>query len=474
MPPVDRPRQDHYDYIVIGGGSGGSGTSRRAAKYGKKVALIEATTKPGGTCVNVGCVPKKIMWHAADTSERLRAASEYGFASAVSSGPNKPNFDWANFKLKRDAYIKKLNGIYDSNWNREGIEHIHGYARLTGPKSVEVTSADGSKKEIEADQICIATGGYPTVPSEDKIPGASLGITSDGFFDLDHLPKRVAVVGAGYIAVELAGILNTLGSETHLLIRYDKFLRTFDPLLGDTLADWMTETGLNIHRQTQVQKVEGKSGGPLTLHLTTGKTLEVDTLIWAIGRRASTEDLGLDKAGVKTNGKGDIIVDEYQQTNVPSITAIGDVQGKALLTPVAIAAGRRLSNRLFGPPEFKDDKLSYENIPTVVFSHPTIGTVGLTEPEAREKYGDKVKIYKTSFKALYYSMILDGHKEPTAYKLVCVGPEEKVVGVHIIGMGSDEVMQGFGVAVKMGATKKDLDDTVAIHPTSAEELVTLT
>ncbi|KAG9126291.1 Glutathione reductase [Ceratobasidium sp. 392] len=369
MPPVDRPKLDRYDYIVIGGGSGGSGTSRRAVKYGKKVALIEATTKPGGTCVNVGCVPKKIMWHAADTSERLRAAAEYGFSSVVSADPNhKPKFDWASFKLKRDAYIKKLNGIYDANWNREGIEHIHGYARLTGPKSVEVTGADGSKKEIEADQICIAVGGEPIVPSEEKIPGASLGITSDGFFDLDHLPKRVAVVGAGYISVELAGILNTLGSETHLLIRHDKFLRTFDPILGDTLADWMSHTGLTVHKQTQVQKVEGKAGGPLTLHLNDGKTLEVDTLIWAIGRRASTQDLGLDKAGVKTNEKGDIIVDDYQQTNIPSITAIGDVQGKALLTPVAIAAGRRLSNRLFGPPEFKDDKLSYENIPTVVFS----------------------------------------------------------------------------------------------------------
>ncbi|KAF8610613.1 glutathione-disulfide reductase [Ceratobasidium sp. AG-I] len=475
MPPVDRPKQERYDYIVIGGGSGGSGTSRRAAKYGKKVALIEATTKPGGTCVNVGCVPKKIMWHAADTSERLRAAADYGFASATSAtATNKPTFDWANFKLKRDAYIKKLNGIYDSNWNREGIEHIHGYARLTGPTSVEVTGADGSKKEIHSDQICIAVGGQPSTPSEKDIPGASLGITSDGFFDLDHLPKRVAVVGAGYIAVELAGILNTLGSETHLLIRHDKFLRTFDPLVADTLADWMDQTGLNIHKKTHVTKVEGQSGGPLTIHTVDGKKIEVDTLIWAIGRHASTEDIGLDKAGVKTNEKGDIIVDEYQQTNVPSITAIGDVQGKALLTPVAIAAGRRLSNRLFGPPEFKQDKLSYENIPTVVFSHPTIGTVGLTEPEARKKYGDQVKIYKSSFKALYYSMIPDGHKEPTAYKLVTVGPEEKVVGVHIIGLGSDEVMQGFGVAVKMGATKQDFDDTVAIHPTSAEELVTMT
>ncbi|CAE6426710.1 unnamed protein product [Rhizoctonia solani] len=475
MPPVDRPKQDRYDYIVIGGGSGGSGTSRRAAKYGKKVALIEATTKPGGTCVNVGCVPKKIMWHAADTSERLRAAADYGFAAATTANATtKPAFDWANFKLKRDAYIKKLNGIYDSNWNKEGIEHIHGYARLTGPNSVEVTSADGSKKEIEADQICVAVGSYPIVPPEEKIPGASLGITSDGFFELDHLPKRVAVVGAGYIAVELAGILNTLGSETHLLIRHDKFLRTFDPILGDTLMDWMGQTGLNVHKKTQITKVDGQPGGPLTITTDTGKSFEVDTLIWAIGRRSSTKDLGLDKAGVKTNRKGDIIVDDYQQTNVPSITAIGDVQGKALLTPVAIAAGRRLSNRLFGPPQFKEDKLSYENIPTVVFSHPTIGTVGLTEPEAREKYGDQVKIYKSSFKALYYSMIPEGHKEPTAYKLVCVGPEEKVVGIHIIGLGSDEVMQGFGVAVKMGATKKDLDDTVAIHPTSAEELVTMT
>ncbi|ELU44559.1 glutathione reductase [Rhizoctonia solani AG-1 IA] len=393
----------------------------------------------------------QIMWHAADTSERLRAAADYGFASATTANANnKPSFDWANFKLKRDAYIKKLNGIYDSNWNREGIEHIHGYARLTGPNSVEVTGADGSKKEIQADQICIAVGGHPTVPSEQDIPGASLGITSDGFFELDHLPKRVAVVGAGYIAVELAGILNTLGSETHLLIRYEKFLRTFDPMLSDVLMDWMGQTGLNVHKKTQIIKVEGQAGSPLTITTDTGKTIEVDTLIWAIGRRASTEDIGLDKAGVKTNEEGDIIVDEYQQTNVPSITAIGDVQGKALLTPVAIAAGRLRQGVLL----FASD--------SILDRHPTIGTVGLTEPEAREKYD------KSSFKALYYSMIPEGHKEPTAYKLVCVGPEEKVVGIHIIGLGSDEVMQGFGVAVKMGATKKDLDDTVAIHPTSAE------
>jgi len=275
------------------------------------------------------------------------------------------------------------------------------------------------------------------------------------------------------IAVELAGVLHTLGSETHLIIRHDKVLRTFDPAIQDTITPWMEKTGIHLHKKTNVVKVEGEKGKTLTVHTDKGDKIEVDVLLWAIGRHANTEGMGLEELGVKLDKKGDVVVDEYQNTNVKGITSIGDVQGKALLTPVAIAAGRRLSNRLFGPEKFKNDKLDYTNIPTVVFSHPTIGTVGLTEPEARAKYGDAVKIYKSSFRALYFSMIDEEHKEPTVYKLVCVGPEEKVVGVHIIGQGSDEVMQGFGVAVKMGATKADLDNTVAIHPTSAEELVTL-
>jgi len=244
-------------------------------------------------------------------------------------------------------------------------------------------------------------------------------------------------------------------------------------MLQDTLTPWMEHTGIKIHKHSGIQRVEGEKGQTLTIHDVNGETTEVDCLVWAIGRHANTENLGLEQLGVQLDKKGDVVVDEYQNSSVKDVYAIGDVQGKALLTPVAIAAGRRLSNRLFGPEKFKNDKLSYEDIPTVVFSHPTIGTVGLTEPEACELYGKDVKIYKSSFRSLYFSQVEEHHKEPTVYKLIVVGEEERVVGVHIIGMGSDEVMQGFAVAVKMGARKQDLDATVAIHPTSAEELVTL-
>ncbi|KAL0070576.1 Glutathione reductase [Marasmius tenuissimus] len=467
MPPIyDKPTTEKYDYVVIGGGSGGSGTSRRAASYGKKVAIIEVTDAPGGTCVNVGAYAS-IMWHAADLREKIMYHAK-GYK--LEGLPSAPKFDWASFKTQRDAYIRRLNGIYHNNWNREGIELHHGYGRLTSKNTVEVTLPEGKGKyTLNADQICIATGGSPTIPTEEQIPGASLGIDSDGFFALEEQPKRVAVVGAGYIAVELAGVFNALGSETHLIIRGETVLRTFDPSLQEALTPWMEHSGVKIHKSSKVVKVEGQKGQTLTVETDKGEKVEVDTLLWAIGRHPCTKDMGLEEAGVKLDEKGDVVVDEYQTTSVPNITAIGDVQGKALLTPVAIAAGRKLSNRLFGPEKFKDDKLSYEDIPTVVFSHPTIGTVGLTEPEARKKYGDDaVKIYKSNFKALYFSMIEEEHKEPTMYKLVCVGPEERVVGVHILGLGSDEVMQGFAVAVKMKATKKDFDATVAIHPTSAE------
>jgi glutathione reductase (NADPH) len=302
------------------------------------------------------------MWHAADIAEKIRHAKNYQF---VGEGVGSPKFDWHSFKPLRDQYIRKLNGIYDSNLQKDGVEQHHGYARIASPNSVEVTKEDGSKYTLTGDQICIAVGGTPTYPD---LPGAELGIDSDGFFDLPEQPRRVAVVGAGYIAVELAGVLHTLGSETHLLIRQEKVLRTFDPTLQDVLTNWMEKTGVNIHKKTNVTKVEGTKGGPLTVYTDSGEPFEVDTLIWAIGRHSKTSDLGLEKVGIQVDSKGNIPVDEYQQTSVPSITAIGDVAGEALLTPVAIAAGRRLSNRLFGPPKFKNDKLSYENIPTVVFS----------------------------------------------------------------------------------------------------------
>ena len=327
------------------------------------------------------------MWHAADLKDKItHHASGYKF-----SGVENASFDWASFKPQRDAYIRRLNGIYERNFEREGVEYHHGRARFIAKDEVEVTLPDNKGKyTLKGDHITIAVGGRPIMPSDDQIPGASLGIDSDGFFDLDKQPKKVAVVGAGYIAVELAGIFNALGTETHLIVRHDKVLRTFDPTVQEVLTPWIEKTGVKLHKNSNVVKVEGEKGKTLTVHTDGGEKIEVDVLLWAIGRKANTEEFGLEDIGVKLDDKGDVIVDDYQNSNVRNVYAIGDVQGKWLLTPVAIAAGRRLANRLFGPQDkFKDDSLSYENIPTVVFSHPPIGTVGLTEPAARKKYGDE-------------------------------------------------------------------------------------
>ncbi|KAJ9108975.1 GTP-binding protein gtr1 [Naganishia friedmannii] len=477
MPPLDKKQTEQlpqYDVFVIGGGSGGLASARRAGSYGAKVGLVEATYRLGGTCVNVGCVPKKIMWYTADMADNLRKAAAYGFGPEAEALA-LPKFNWTYLKHKRDAYIKRLNGIYEKNLINDKVDYHEGYASFLSKNEIQIERPDGSKYTVTAKKFIIAVGGRPTIPSDKDIPGASYGINSDGFFDIEDQPKRVAVVGAGYIAVELAGVFHSLGTETHLMIRYDKVLRTFDPMLQDVLGEHMVKTGLKVHQKTHVQKVEKTANGLLVYTDSSEQPVEVDVLLWAVGRHANTEKLGLDKAGVKSNEKnGDVIADEYQNTNVENIYSIGDVSGKVLLTPVAIAAGRRLSNRLFGPPQYKDDKLSYEDIPSVVFSHPTIGSIGMTEPEATEKYGkDNLKIYKTSFRAMSCAMLDEDHKSPTSYKLVCVGKEEKVVGLHLIGDGSDEMLQGFGVAIKMGATKADFDNCVAIHPTSSEELVTL-
>ncbi|KAF3921248.1 hypothetical protein ABW21_db0205570 [Orbilia brochopaga] len=458
---------DEYDFLVIGGGSGGLGAARRAAsKYGQKVAIVEQSGRLGGTCVNVGCVPKKICWNAASIAETLHDAAGYGF-NVDQKGP----FDWFSFKHKRDAYIKRLNGIYERNLNKDNVEYISAHASLVSKDEVVLKAIDGSEesKIIRAKKILIATGGYPSIPTE--IPGAELGISSDGFFDLETLPKKVAVVGAGYIAVELAGIFNALGTETHLFIRGETFLRKFDPMIQEVLTDHYSKIGIRIHKKWKpFKKIEKTSSDSLLLHGEEGGAgLEVDVLLWAIGRAPQVDGLGLDNINVKTNEHGVIQVDDYQNTNVENVYALGDVCGKVELTPVAIAAGRRLADRLFGPPEFSTRKLAYDNIPSVVFAHPEVGTIGLTEPQARELYGDaNIKIYKASFVAMYYAML--ENKGPTSYKLVCVGPEERVVGLHILGLGSAEMLQGFGVAIKMGATKADFDNCVAIHPTSAEEL----
>ena len=419
------------------------------------------------------CVPKKVTWNAAAIAETLHEAKAYGF-SVKETAP----FDWTTFKHKRDAYVRRLNGIYEKNLEKDKVEWLHGRAHFPSKNEVEVVLHDGTKQTIRAKNVLIATGGHPNIPKD--IPGSELGITSDGFFELEKRPEKVALVGAGYIAVEMAGMFHHLGSETHLFIRHDTFLRTFDPMIQETITAEYERQGIIIHRQSSQQKLEkNPSTGKLTLHYsdstTKASTLELDCLLWAIGRAPEVEDLALQNAGVKQSDKGHIIADEYQNTNVPHIYSLGDVSGNIELTPVAIAAGRLLANRLFGGPAHKNAKLDYNNIPSVVFAHPEVGSIGLSEPAARQKYGDQnIKVYNTSFTAMYYAMMdRDEDKAPTKYKLVVEGEEERVVGLHILGAGCSEMLQGFGVAVKMGARKRDFDACVAIHPTSAEELVTL-
>lgn len=418
------------------------------------------------------CVPKKVTYNAAALAEAIHDAKAYGF-SVEQTAP----FDWSSFKNKRDAYIKRLNGIYERNLNNDKVDYLHGWARLVSKNQAEVTLDDNSKVLVNAKKILVAVGGKPTIPPE--IPGAEYGTNSDGFFDISTQPKKVAIVGAGYIAVEFAGMFNALGTETHLFIRHDTFLRNFDPMIQESVTKEYERLGVKLHKRSQASKVEKDSNGKLTITYKDDQGNEsvvsdVDNLIWAIGRTPETKGIGLEEAGVKLGEKGHILVDEYQNTAVDNIYALGDVTGEVELTPVAIAAGRRLAHRLFGGPEFANLKLDYNNVPSVVFSHPEVGSIGLTEPQAIEKYGkDNIKVYKTSFTAMYYAMMEPEQKGPTNYKLIVAGPEEKVIGLHIMGLGSGEMLQGFGVAVKMGATKADFDSCVAIHPTSAEELVTL-
>ncbi|GFF23688.1 glutathione reductase [Aspergillus udagawae] len=471
MAPTD---VQQYDYIVLGGGSGGSGSARRAAGwYGAKTLIVESG-RSGGTCVNVGCVPKKMTWNFASINEALHVGEHYGYDI-----PKDIKINYRQFKETRDAVIKRLNGAYERNWGKEGIDLVHGRARFVEPKVIEVTLNDGGKTRYSAPHILIATGGRPIIP---PVKGAEHGITSDGFFEIEELPPKVAVVGAGYIAVELAGVMAAVGVETHMFIRGETMLRKFDPMIQKTMTERYEATGVRIHRKhggfKEVQLLKDGKGKDKVLKLigNDGSEEEFNEVLWAIGREPEVGDLDLEIPGVKLNEGGHVIVDQYQNTSAEGVYALGDVTGVAELTPVAIAAGRQLGSRLFGPPALKSAKLSYENIPTVVFAHPEVGTIGLTEPQARQRYGDdKIKVYYTKFTAMYYDVLPaeEKKKNPTEFKIVCVGPEEKVVGLHILGLGVGEMLQGFGVAIKMGATKKDFDSCVAIHPTSAEELVTM-
>ncbi|KAG7344558.1 glutathione-disulfide reductase [Nitzschia inconspicua] len=461
-----------YDYFVIGAGSGGIASARRAASYGAKVAVVEKA-RLGGTCVNVGCVPKKVMWNAASIAEMIHDMHHYGFTASKDA----VSFDWSFIKTNRDKYVERLNGIYDRNLENSGVTKYLGTASLgSEPNSVVIDIHEGDKTTIKAKHILIATGGYPVFPEGEGIQEHS--ISSDGFFELEEQPKKAVVVGAGYIAVELAGVLQALGTDTKLVVRKESALREFDEMIKTTLDEEMQRQGIDIYRNTNgLEKITVASDGTKTVHLKNGEVIDgVDTVLVAPGRAPLVEPLNLPAQGVKQDKRGYILADEYSQTNVEGVYALGDVCGKVELTPMAIAAGRRLADRLFGPPEFKDAKVSYDLVPTVVFSHPTIGTIGLTEDQAIAKYGkDNVKTYKSKFANLYYGVwqVEPDEKPKTAMKLICAGEEELVVGLHVIGMGADEMLQGFGIALKMGATKADFDACVAIHPTAAEEFVTM-
>jgi glutathione reductase (NADPH) len=443
-----------FDLITLGGGSGGLACAQRAAEYGAKTAVIESH-RLGGTCVNVGCVPKKVMWNAAGIAMALADAGDYGFEVEV--GAN----DWAALKRGRDAYIERLNGIYARNLKAKGVTHVQGRARFVDARTIEVNG-----DRLTAPHIVIATGGAPTLPA---LAGAELGITSDDFFALEQRPRRVAIVGSGYIATELAGAFHELGSAVEIFIRKDRLLSHFDTMLGKSLMRETRAQGMLIHEHVVPAALKEHEGSK-TLVAEDGREFPgFDCVLWAIGRTANVAELNLESAGVVVDDMNFIVTDEFQNTNVRGIYAIGDVTGRAALTPVAIAAGRRLSERLFNGKT--DLRLDYNLIATVVFTHPPIGTVGMSESEARAVYGDAVKVYVADFTPMYHA--LTTRKSHTDMKLVCVGPEQKIIGCHVIGAGADEMMQGFAVAIRMGATKRDFDDTVAIHPTSAEELVTM-
>ena len=444
-----------YDLIALGAGSGGLSVVERAASYGQRCAVVERG-KMGGTCVNVGCVPKKIMWFGANIAEMIEDAGAYGH-DLTHNG-----FDWSKLVANREKYIAGINTWYHGYLKELGIDEIEGEASFIDANTISVNG-----KHYSARDIVIATGTEPTLPD---IPGIENAITSDGFFALAQQPKRVAIVGSGYIAVELAGVLRALGSEVSLYLRKDRVLGDFDSLLQSTLLERLGQSGIEVRIRCQVTSIKRTSDDKIELQDSHGIGMEdVDQVIYAIGRRTDLGSLKLDNAGVATTDRGFIESDLYQCTNQSNIFALGDVTGRAALTPVAIAAGRRLADRLYDAQS--DRHLDYELIPTVVFSHPPIATIGATEEAARAEYGERIRVYQTRFTAMYNA--ISGHDVPTAMKLVCLDEEEKVIGCHMIGPAVDEMLQGFAVAIRMGACKKDFDDTIAIHPTSSEELVTM-
>jgi len=440
-----------YDLFTIGAGSGGVRGSRAAARYGARVAVAEDSDL-GGTCVNLGCIPKKLLVYAAHFAEEVEDAAGFGWSVAP------PVFDWGTLLANKNREIARLNGVYARLLEQAGVQVFRTRARVLDPHTVQV-----GERRVRARYILVATGSWPCVPD---VPGRELAITSNEAFHLPELPERVLIVGGGYIAVEFAGILHGLGSRVTQIHRGPLFLRGFDDDVRAALAEEMRRKQIDLRFGTRVEKLE-QGPGAIRAALSDGSVLEVDQVLFATGREPRSRDLGLEEAGVRLEANGAVAVDPYSRTSVPSIFAIGDVTDRITLTPVALAEGEALARTLFNDEPTRPDHL---DVASAVFSQPPIGTCGLTEAQAREVHGE-VDIYRSRFRGLKHT--LSGRGEQMLMKLVVARASQRVVGLHVLGPEAGEIVQGFAVAIKMGATKAQFDATIGIHPTAAEELVTL-
>ncbi|WP_095168457.1 glutathione-disulfide reductase [Pseudomonas sp. Irchel 3H3] len=442
-----------FDLYVIGAGSGGVRAARFAAGFGAKVGVAESRYL-GGTCVNVGCVPKKLLVYGAHFAEDFEQAAGFGWSL------DQAQFDWATLIANKDREINRLNGIYRNLLVNSGVTLHEGHARIVAPHTVEING-----ERFSAKHILIATGGWPQIP---QIPGAEHAISSNEAFFLKTLPKRVLVVGGGYIAVEFAGIFHGLGASTSLLYRGDLFLRGFDGAVRKHLQEELTKRGMDLQFNADIERIDRQADGSLSVTLKDGRKLETDCVFYATGRRPMLDNLGLENTAVKLDQKGFVEVDELYQTAEPSILAIGDVIGRVQLTPVALAEGMAVARRLFKTEQYR--LVDYQMIPTAVFSLPNIGTVGLTEEQAREA-GHEVQIFESRFRPM--KLTLTECQERTLMKLVVDAKTDKVLGCHMVGPEAGEIVQGLAIALKAGATKRDFDETIGVHPTAAEEFVTM-
>ncbi|MDH1053587.1 glutathione-disulfide reductase [Aquipseudomonas alcaligenes] len=442
-----------FDLFVIGAGSGGVRAARFAAGFGARVAVAESRYL-GGTCVNVGCVPKKLLVYGAHFTEDFEQAAGFGWSLG------EANFDWPTLIANKNREIQRLNGIYRNLLVNSGVSLLEGHARILGPHRVEVNG-----QAYSAGHILIATGGWPQLPD---IPGKELAISSNEAFHLQQLPRRVLVVGGGYIAVEFASIFQGLGAQTSLLYRGEMFLRGFDGAVRRHLREELDKKGLDLQFNSDIERIEQLADGSLLATLRDGRELATDCVFYATGRRPMLDNLGLENTAVELDERGFIRVDEQYQTGEPSILALGDVIGRVQLTPVALAEGMAVARRLFRPEEYRP--VDYRNIPTAVFSLPNIATVGLSEEQARAE-GFQVKIFESRFRPM--KLTLTDSQERTLMKLVVDADSDRVLGCHMVGPEAGEIIQGLAVAIKAGATKQIFDETLGIHPTAAEEFVTL-